>query len=72
MSDLIASVDVYIVELKQDKPYLGNLREGETVNPSGYFVRKGNRTVYPMVYGTSMRSLMMAGMQIIATRVAPC
>lgn len=45
--DLIASVEVYVVNLRQDKPYLGNLREGETVNESGYFVRRGNRTVYP-------------------------
>ncbi len=45
--DPVASVEVYIVDLRQDKPYLGSLRDGETVNESGYFVRKGNRTVYP-------------------------
>lgn len=28
-------------------PYLGALRPGEVVNPNGYVVRKGNRTVYP-------------------------
>lgn len=31
----------------RDVPYLGPLREGESVNAQGYFVRKGNRTVYP-------------------------
>lgn len=46
MSDKVEKVEVYIVDLSQDKPYLGNLREGENVNSSGYFVRKGNRTVY--------------------------
>ncbi len=45
--DTIATVEVYLVDLSQDKPYLGSLREGETVNESGYFVRLGNRTVYP-------------------------
>ena len=48
-ADPIATVEVYVVNLRQDKPYLGNLREGETVNESGYFVRCGNRTVYPRV-----------------------
>lgn len=46
-SDPITSIEVYLVNLRQQKPYLGNLREGETVNESGYFVRRGNRTVYP-------------------------
>ena len=45
--DPVASVEVFIVDLRQDKPYLGSLRDGEAVNESGYFVRKGNRTVYP-------------------------
>lgn len=45
--DLVDAVDVYVVSLPQEKPYLGNLREGETVNESGYFVRRTNRTVYP-------------------------
>jgi len=45
--DLVAAIEVYIVNLYQDKPYLGSLRDGETVNESGYFVRRGNRTVYP-------------------------
>ena len=45
--DLVAAIEVYIVNLYQVKPYLGSLRDGETVNESGYFVRRGNRTVYP-------------------------
>lgn len=45
--DPVENVEVYIVDLRQDKPYLGSLRDGEIVNPSGYFVRKWNRTVYP-------------------------
>lgn len=45
--DRIASVEIFLVDLSQDTPYLGSLREGESVNRSGYFVRKGNRTVYP-------------------------
>ncbi len=45
--DQVASIEVFLVDLSQDKPYLGSLREGETINASGYFVRKGNRTVYP-------------------------
>ena len=45
--DLVAAIEVYIVNLLQNKPYLGSLRVGETVNESGYFVRRGNRAVYP-------------------------
>ena len=48
-SDLVSSVEVYLVNLQQETPYLGSLREGETVNDQGYFVRRGNRTVYPRV-----------------------
>jgi len=45
--DAIANIEIYLVDLSQEKPYLGSLREGETVNEAGYFVRQGNRTVYP-------------------------
>ncbi|MEC5128098.1 mandelate racemase/muconate lactonizing enzyme family protein [Verrucomicrobiales bacterium BCK34] len=45
--DAVEIIEIYLVDLKQDKPYLGSLREGETINESGYFVRQGNRTVYP-------------------------
>lgn len=47
MSETVQEVTVHLVDLSQDKPYLGELREGEEVNRDGYFVRKGNRTVYP-------------------------
>lgn len=46
-ADRVAEIEVYTVDLSQDKPYLGSLREGEKVNEAGYFVRQGNRTVYP-------------------------
>lgn len=45
--DRVASIEVFVVDLSQDQPYLGSLRAGETVNEAGYFVRKSNRTVYP-------------------------
>ena len=45
--DPIATIETYVAYLRQDQPYLGSLREGESVNASGYFVRRGNRTVYP-------------------------
>ena len=46
--DPVERIEVFVVDLSQDKPYLGSLREGESVNESGYLVRKGNRTVYPV------------------------
>lgn len=45
--DRVRLIEVYLCDLSQDRPYLGALREGEAVNRSGYFVRRGNRTVYP-------------------------
>ncbi|MGB0581618.1 MAG: mandelate racemase/muconate lactonizing enzyme family protein [Limisphaerales bacterium] len=45
--DRVATIEVFVVDLSQDNPYLGSLREGDTVNVGGYFVRQGNRTVYP-------------------------
>jgi L-alanine-DL-glutamate epimerase-like enolase superfamily enzyme len=47
VNDLVAAVEVYLVDLSQGTPYLGTLREGENVDPQGYFVRKQNGTVYP-------------------------
>ncbi len=44
--DRISDIEVYQVDLTQDKPYLGPLRSGEAVSRQGYFVRKENRTVY--------------------------
>jgi galactonate dehydratase len=49
MTDRIARVSAYIVEIPRDVPYLGPLRAGETVNRRGYIVRLGNRTLYPTV-----------------------
>ena len=43
----ITAVTPYFLEIERDVPYLGALRAGEVVNESGYFVRAGNRTVYP-------------------------
>ena len=45
--DRVSEIQIHLVDLSQDQPYLGALREGEVVNEAGYFVRKGNRTVYP-------------------------
>ncbi len=43
----VRSVETFVVSLPRDVPYLGPLAAGETVNAKGYFVRKGNRTIYP-------------------------
>jgi galactonate dehydratase len=40
-------VEALVVSLPREVPYLGPLGPGERVNAKGYFVRKGNRTVYP-------------------------
>lgn len=47
MSSRIRSVKPFFAEIARDEPYLGALRPGESVNAQGYFVRGGNRTVYP-------------------------
>jgi galactonate dehydratase len=49
MVDRIRSVETFVVTIPRDVPYLGPLGEGETVNAHGYFVRRGNRTIYPTV-----------------------
>jgi galactonate dehydratase len=49
LSDRVASVETFIVTVPRDTPYLGPLAPGETVNPRGYVVRKGNGTIYPTV-----------------------
>lgn len=43
----IASVETFIISLPRDVPYLGPLGPGESVNEKGYFVRRGNRSIYP-------------------------
>lgn len=48
MSDVVKSVAVFTLTLPRDTPYLGAARPGEKPNAQGYFVRKGNRTVYPV------------------------
>jgi galactonate dehydratase len=45
--DAIRSVETFIVQTPRETPYLGPLKEGESVNAKGYLVRKGNRTIYP-------------------------
>ena len=46
-SPAIRSVETIIVSIPRDVPYLGPLAPGESVNEKGYFVRQGNRTIYP-------------------------
>ena len=45
--DAIVRVETFIVSIPRDVPYLGPLKEGETINPKGYLIRKGNRSIYP-------------------------
>jgi L-alanine-DL-glutamate epimerase-like enolase superfamily enzyme len=47
MSERIAAVESFVVVIPRDVPYLGALRAGEEANARGYFVRQGNRSVYP-------------------------
>ena len=42
-------METIVVAIPRDVPYLGPLGEGETVNERGYFVRRGNRTIYSVV-----------------------
>lgn len=49
MAVTIRSVESFIVVVPRAVPYLGPLAEGERVNARGYFVRHGNRTIYPTV-----------------------
>lgn len=49
MPATIRLVETFVVALPRDVPYLGPLGVGETVNERGYFVRRGNRTIYPTV-----------------------
>ncbi len=43
----IRAIETFVVSLPRDVPYLGPLGPGEEVNAKGYFVRRGNRTLYP-------------------------
>jgi L-alanine-DL-glutamate epimerase-like enolase superfamily enzyme len=49
LSDRVASVETFIVTVPRDTPYLGPLGTGESINPRGYIVRKGNGAIYPTV-----------------------
>ena len=44
---VIAAVETFIISIPRDVPYLGPLGPGETINARGYFVRRGNRSIYP-------------------------
>ena len=48
MKDRIKSIGVFSLTVPRSTPYLGSLQAGESPNPKGYFVRNGNRTVYPV------------------------
>ena len=43
----IASVETFIVSIPRDEPYLGGLGKDEQINPRGYLIRNGNKTIYP-------------------------
>ena len=43
----IATVETFVVSLPRDVPYLGPLGPGERINERGYFIRRGNRSIYP-------------------------
>lgn len=43
----ISSVESFIISIPRAVPYLGPLGPGERINPRGYLVRQGNRTIYP-------------------------
>ncbi|MEQ7155143.1 mandelate racemase/muconate lactonizing enzyme family protein [Brevundimonas aurifodinae] len=45
--DAIVSVETFVISIPRDVPYLGPLKDGESINAQGYLVRKGNKTIYP-------------------------
>jgi L-alanine-DL-glutamate epimerase-like enolase superfamily enzyme len=45
--DAIRSVETFVISVPREVPYLGPLKKGEAKNERGYFVRAGNRTIYP-------------------------
>src|SRR5208283_783758 len=49
MAAAIRSIEPIVVAIPRDVPYLGPLSHDERVNARGYFVRGGNRTIYPIV-----------------------
>ena len=55
----IASIEIYSVTIPQDDAYLGALGPGESVNSAGYFVRSGNRTIYPVQMRSAVVRVML-------------
>ena len=53
MTERVAKVEAFSITIPREEVYLGALRPGEVANDRGYFVRTGNRTVYP-VYDRSV------------------
>lgn len=49
MSDRVKGVETFTISVPRNVPYLGELAPEEQPNSRGYFVRTGNRTVYPTV-----------------------
>lgn len=45
--DRIRKIETFIVRIPRDEPYLGPLRDGESINEKGYLIRKGNKSIYP-------------------------
>ncbi|MBU8538846.1 mandelate racemase/muconate lactonizing enzyme family protein [Falsiroseomonas tokyonensis] len=48
MTERIATVEAFRIVIPREVPYLGPLREGEASNARGYFIRRGNRSAYPV------------------------
>lgn len=45
----VKSVEAFVLTIPRNQPYLGDAKKGEEANKKGYFVRKGNNTVYATV-----------------------
>ncbi|GAB5561384.1 MAG: mandelate racemase/muconate lactonizing enzyme family protein [Synoicihabitans sp.] len=45
----VARLEAFVLTIPRDEPYLGGQHPGEGANEKGYFVRKRNRTVYPIM-----------------------
>ncbi|TAG27823.1 MAG: mandelate racemase/muconate lactonizing enzyme family protein [Burkholderiales bacterium] len=43
----IERVETFIISIPRGVPYLGPLKEGESINERGYLIRKGNKAIYP-------------------------
>lgn len=47
MTDVVAAVDVFVVTIPRDEPYLGTLADGDVALGADYVVRAANGTIYP-------------------------